>query len=94
MHVALKNHYFIIIIQVFFFDIESIFRDIVLPESKLFLLDVLHRPPEKSGFIKYFDNSLKESNIFNIQECYLIGAFNINLLNGDKMLYDKQYHDS
>ena len=73
---------------------ESIFIDIVFPKSKPILVDVLYRPPDKPRFIEYLDNSLKESNISNIQECYLMDDFNVNLFSGSKMLLDKQYYDS
>ena len=51
-----------------------------ISRSKLILIGVLYRPPVKPGFIEHPDNSLKASNIFNIQECYLMGDFNIILL--------------
>ena len=70
----------------FYRNIESIFIDIFLPKSKPILVGVLYRPPEKPDFIKHLNNSLKESNISNTQECYLIGDFNVNLLSGNKML--------
>ena len=74
-------------------NIESIFIDIFLPKSKPILVDVLHWPPDKPRFIKYLDNSLKESNISNIQKEYLTSDFNIDLLYGNKMLPDKQYYE-
>ena len=40
---------------------------------------MIYRPPDKSEFIEYFDNSLKESCISYIQEFYLMGDFNINM---------------
>ena len=55
---------------------------------------MLYRPSGKSDFIEHLNNSLKESNISNTQECYLIGDFNINLLSGNKMTLEKQYSDS
>ena len=78
----------------FFRNIETIFIDISLPKSKPILVGVLHRPPEKPDFIEHLNNSLKESNISNNQECYLIGDFNANLLSGNKMILEKQYSDS
>ena len=55
---------------------------------------MLYRPPGKPDFIDHLNNSLKESNISNTQECYLIGDFNINLLSGNKMTLKKQYSDA
>ena len=70
------------------------FIDILLPNPKPILVGVLYWLPGKSRFIEYPDNSLKENNISNIQACYLIRAFNISMLSGNKMLLDKQYYDS
>ena len=81
-------------------NIEIIFIDISFPKSKPILVGVLYQPPDKPRFIEYLEYSLKESiisninNISNIQECYLMGDFNVNLLSGNKMLLDKQYCDS
>ena len=74
-------------------NIESIFIDIFLPKSKPILVGVLYRPPDKLDFIEHLNNSLKESNISNTQECYLIGDFIVSPLSGNKMLL-KQYSDS
>ena len=61
-------------------DIESTFIDILLPKSKSILVEVFYGPPNKPEFIEHLDNSPNESNICNIQECYLIGDFDVNLL--------------
>ena len=55
---------------------------------------MLYRPPEKPDFIEHLNNSVKESNISHIQECYLIGNFNVNLLSENKMLMEEQYSAS
>ena len=55
-------------------------------------MDVLYRAPVKPGFKDYFDNSLKQSNISLIPECYLISDFNVNLLSGNKILLEKLKH--
>ena len=75
-------------------NIESIFVEVFFPKSKPILVGLLYWSPNKHRFIKYLQNPLKENNISNIQECYLIGDFNVNLLSGNKMLLHKQYHDS
>ena len=54
---------------------------------------MLYRPPDKPRILEYSDNSLKESNVSNTQEYYLMGDFNVNLLSENKMLLDKQYYD-
>ena len=73
---------------------ESIFIDIFLTKSKPILVGSLYRPFDKLDFIEHLNNSLKESNISNNQECYLIGDFNVNLLSGNKIILEKQYSDS
>ena len=40
------------------------------------LVVVLYQSPDKPGFLEYPKNSLKESNICNIQEGYLLDGFN------------------
>ena len=57
--------------------------------SKSILVGVLYRPPDEPDFIEHRKNYLKESNISNTQECYLIGDFNVDLLSGNKMLLKK-----
>ena len=47
-----------------------------------------------TGLIEHLDNSLKESDISNIQECYLMGNFNVNFLRGNKILLENQYYNS
>ena len=74
--------------------IESIFIDIFLPKSKSVLVGVLYWPPDKLDFLEHLNNSLKEYNICNTQEYYLIGDFNVSLLSGNKILLKKQYSDS
>ena len=74
--------------------IETILIGIFLPKSKPILVRKLHLPPNKPEFIEYFDNSLKESNISNIQECDVFRNFNVNLLRGNKMMLKNQYSDS
>ena len=74
--------------------IKNIFINIFLPKSRPNLIGVLYQPPGKPDSIEHLHNSLKESNIPNIQECYLIGDFNVNLLSGNKMLFKKQYSDA
>ena len=68
---------------------KSIFIDIFLPKSKSILVALLHWPPNKLEFIEYLDNSLKENNICEIQECYLTVDFIVNVLSRNKMLLKK-----
>ena len=73
-------------------DIESIFVNIFLPKSKPILVGSYI--DDLTNLIEHFNNYLKEGNISNTQERYLIGEFNVNMLNGNKILLKKQYSDS
>ena len=73
---------------------ESIFINIFLPKLKPILVGVLYQPLNKPRFVDSLDNSLKESNISNIEERYLMDDFKVNLLSRNKILLDKQYYDS
>ena len=46
-------------------NIESIFIGIFMQKSKPILEGVLYQSPDKPDFKEHFNNSLKESNIFN-----------------------------
>ena len=69
----------------FFPNIEIFFMDVLLHKSKQILVGVLYGPPEKPGFIEYLGNFLKESNISNFQDHYLMDKFNITLLSRIKI---------
>ena len=69
--------------------LKNILVNVFLPKSKPFLVGVLYRPSSKPEFIEYLDNFLKEINNCNIQDCYRIGDFNVNLSSGNKMLLKK-----
>ena len=70
-------------------NIESIFIDIFFPKAKPILVEVLYRPPDKPDLIEHLNHFLKESNASDIQYCYLIGDFNVDLLSRNKMLFKK-----
>lgn len=59
---------------------------ICLPKLRPILIGMLYWLSEKPEFIEDLSNSLKEHNISNTQECYLIGHLNVNMLSGSKML--------
>ena len=65
-------------------NIESIFVGIYLPKSKPILLCILCKPPDKSDFVKRFNNAFKETEVLDKQECYLLRDPNINLLLDEK----------
>ena len=63
---------------------ESIFIDIFLPKSKPVLIGILYRPPDKYDFVNCVERTFSDTNVFEFQECYLLGDININLQLKDK----------
>ena len=61
---------------------ESVFIEILLPKSKPVL--ILYRPPDKYDFANCLERTFSDSNVFESQECYLLGDININLQPRDK----------
>ena len=54
---------------------ESIFIDIFLPKTKLILIGILYRPPDKNDFVKNLEETFTNCNILDKQDCYLLGDF-------------------
>ena len=61
-------------------DIENIFFDILLPNSKPILVGIIYRPPDQSVFLSKLTDAIKGTENFEDQEVYILGDFNINLL--------------
>ena len=64
---------------------ESVFIEILLPKSKPVL--ILYRPPDKYDFANCLERTFSDSNVFESQECYLLGDININLQSKDKEIF-------
>ena len=64
----------------FSMDIENIFFDILLPNSKPILVGIIYRPPDQPGFLSKLTDAIKGTENFEEQEVYILGDFNINLL--------------
>ena len=63
------------------------------PQIRANFVEKLYGSPAKPGFIECLDNCLRENNIPNIQECYLVVDFNVILLSEKEILWKKQYSD-
>ena len=76
-------------------DIEKIFFDILLPNSKPILVGIIYQPPDQSGFLTKLTDAIKGTEFFEEQEVYILGDFNINLLNKKTLRksYPKYYTD-
>ena len=69
---------------------ESIFIDIFLPKTKPILIGILYRPPDKNDFVKNLEETFTNCNILDKQECYLLGDFNINILQNGENVFEKK----
>ena len=70
----------------FCINIESIFIEIFLPKPKLVLIGILYRP-DKYDFVNCLERTFSDTNVFESQECYLLGGININLEPKDKKIF-------
>ena len=73
---------------------ESIFIDIFLPKTKPILIGILYRPPDKNDFVKNLKETFTNCNILDKQECYLLGDFNINILQNGENVFEKELSNS
>ena len=76
-------------------DIENIFFDILLPNSKPILVGIIYRPPDQSGFLNNLADAINGTEKFDEQEVYILGDFNINLLHKETLRknYPKYYKE-
>ena len=61
-------------------DIEHIFLDILLPNTKPILIGIIYRPPKQTSFLNNMSIALENIPNFNNRETYILGDININLL--------------
>ena len=66
---------------------ESILIEIFLPRTKPVLIGILYRPTDKYDFVSCQERTFSDTNVFESQECYLLGDFNINLQPKDKDIF-------
>ena len=71
----------------FCFNTESIFIEIFLLKSKPVLIGILFRPPDKYDFANCLERTFSDTNVFESQECYLLGDINLNLQPKDKEIF-------
>ena len=63
---------------------QSIFIEIFLRKSKPVLIGILYRTPDKYDLANCLERTFSCTNVFECQECYLLGDININLQPKDK----------
>ena len=71
--------------NVFSDSLEHVFFDILIPKTKPISIGIFYRPPNANNFFETFLIDLKKVN-FNKNEVYILGDFNVNLLQNNKFV--------
>ena len=59
-------------------DIENIFFELLLPNTKPIVVRTIYRPPNQTNFMEVFNENLSKVDTNNV-ETYILGDFNIKL---------------
>ena len=65
--------------------IEHVFFEILIPKVKPIAVGIFYRPPNSNDFLNLLSNSFQQIDL-NKKEIYLLGDFNINLLQNAKFI--------
>ena len=79
------------IISVFSREIESIFFEILLPNSKPTTVEAIYHPPNQSNILEVLNENMNKIDSIS-NEIYILGDFTVNLFLNDS--YVKQQIDS
>ena len=77
------------IISVFPSEIESVFFEILLPNSKPITVGTIYRPPNQSNFLEVLNESMNKIDSIS-NEIYILGDFNINFSLNDSYIFSKK----
>ena len=77
------------IISVFPSEIESVFFEILLPNSKPITVGTIYRPPNQSNFLEVLNENMNKIDSIS-NETYILGDFNINLSLNDSYIFSKK----
>ena len=78
------------IISVFPCEIESIFFEILLPNSKPITVGTIYRPPNQSNFFEVLHENMNKIDSMS-NENYILGDFNINLSLNDSYIFSTHF---
>ena len=76
------------IIDVFPFQIESIFIDILFPKTKPFTVGIFYRPPDQNDFLEIISHDFSKLST-DKKEIYILGDININTVINGKSIFGK-----
>ena len=77
------------ILSVFPCEIESVFFDILLPNSKPITVGTIYRPPNQSNFLEVLNENMNIIDSIS-NETYVLGNFNINLSLNDAYIFSEK----
>ena len=70
-------------------DIENIFFQLLLPNTKPTVVGTIYRPPKQTNFMVIFNKNLSKADTKNV-ETYILGDFNINFWQNGYYVFQKQ----
>ena len=79
------------IISVFPSEIESVFFEILLPNSKPITVGTIYRPPNQSNFLEVLNENMNKIDSIS-NEIYILGDFNMNLSLNDSNFSQKNIY--
>ena len=76
-------------------DIETIFVEIIVPNNKNIIVGTIYRPPRSNHneFLNYM-NEILQNPVLQNKRCFLMGDFNINLLNNHSDVFTQNFLDT
>ena len=77
------------ILSVFPCEIENIFFEILLLNSKPVIVGTIYRPPSQNNFLELLNSNMNKINSVD-NEIYILGDFNINLFLNDTNILEKK----
>ena len=77
------------ILSVFPREIESVFFEILLPNSKPITVGTIYRPPNQSNFLEVLNENMNKIDSIS-NEIYILGDFNINFSLNDSYIFSKK----
>ena len=76
-------------LSVFPREVENIFLEILLPNSKPITVGTIYRPPNESNFLEILNDNMNEIDSVN-NKIYVLVDFNINLYINDSYIFAKK----
>ena len=77
------------ILSVFPCEIESVFFEILLPNSKPVTVGAIYRPPNQSNFLEVLNENMNRIDSVTNEIC-ILGDFNVNLLLKYSYIFSKK----